>query len=115
MAKSIIKVFLIAAMLMVSVAHSLPAWAQSAELDAAFKQYQALKRQGKYAEATPFAQTFLEIAKKEFGATHRHYANGLNNLAELKPPNRAEWARFRSMRTHATFSVVAVCHLVTLH
>ena len=56
---------------------------QTPELDAAFKQYRALNKQGKYAEATPFAQTFLELAKKEFGATHRHYATGLNILAGL--------------------------------
>jgi len=62
---------------------SLPAWAQSAELDAAFKQYQTLNKQGKYTKALPFAQTFIKLAKKEFRETHRIHAIGLNNLAGL--------------------------------
>jgi len=78
MGKSIIKVFLIAAMLVLGVAHSLPAWAQSAEMYAAFKQYRVLQKQGKYAEAVAFAQTFQELAKKEFGEAHTYYAASLN-------------------------------------
>jgi hypothetical protein len=54
MGKSIIKVFLIAAMFVAGATYSLPARAQSAELMATFKQYQALKKQGKYSEAIPF-------------------------------------------------------------
>ena len=61
MGKSIIKVFLIAAMLVVGATYSLPAWAQSAEIMATFKQYQALNKQGKYSEAVPFAKTFIEL------------------------------------------------------
>jgi hypothetical protein len=45
------------------------AWAQSSELNAAFKRNQTLNKQGKYAEAIPFAQTFIALAKKEFGET----------------------------------------------
>ncbi|MGY9001084.1 MAG: hypothetical protein ACKVIK_14300, partial [Rhodospirillales bacterium] len=60
---------------------SLPAWAQSAELDAALKQYQTLTKQGKYAEAIAFAQTFIALAREEFGETHQHYASGLGDLA----------------------------------
>ena len=61
----------------------LPAWAQSVELTAAFKQNLSLKQQGKYAQAIPFAKRFIELAKAEFGETHPYYASGLNNLAEL--------------------------------
>ena len=37
--------------------------AQSPELEAAFKEYQKLNKQGKYAEAIPFAKKFVELAK----------------------------------------------------
>jgi hypothetical protein len=60
---------------------SLPAWAQSVELNNAYKQYQMLNKQGKYAEAIPFAQTVIALAKQEFGETNQHYASGLGDLA----------------------------------
>ena len=83
MAKSITKIFLMAAVLLAVATHTLPAWAQSAELDEAFNQYQALNEQGKYGEAVPFAQAFLELAKTEFGETHSIYASGLTILGFL--------------------------------
>jgi hypothetical protein len=46
---------------------TLPASAQSVDLTAAFKQYQSLKQQGKYAEATPFAKTVIDLVRAEFG------------------------------------------------
>ena len=82
-ASSVIRAALIAVVLLTGTAQPPTAWAQSAELDAAFRQYKQLQRQGKYAEAIPFAQTFIVLAKEEFGDTHQHYALGLNNLALL--------------------------------
>jgi hypothetical protein len=79
----VIRALLIVLVIAAGATQSLPAWAQSAELYAAFKQYQALNKQGKYSEAVPFAQTFIDLAKKEFGETHQVYAAGLNNLAGL--------------------------------
>ena len=38
--------------------------AQSPELTTAFKEYQKLNKQGKYAEAVPFAEKFVELAKR---------------------------------------------------
>ena len=38
--------------------------AQSPELTAAFKEYQKLNKQGKYAEAIPFAERVVELAKR---------------------------------------------------
>jgi tetratricopeptide (TPR) repeat protein len=81
--QSVIRALLIAVVILAGPIQSPPVWAQSAELYAAFKQYQALNKQGKYAEAVPFAQTFIELAKKEFGETHQNYASGLNNLTLL--------------------------------
>jgi hypothetical protein len=69
------------AVMVASTTQSRPAWAQSAELDAALKQFQTLDKQGKYAEAIPFAQTFIALAREEFGETHQHYASGLGDLA----------------------------------
>ena len=43
------------------------ALAQSAALDNAYNQYQALDAQGRYAEAEPFARKALELVKREFG------------------------------------------------
>ena len=82
-ANEVISASLIAVLLLAGVTQSLTAWAQSAELDAAFRQYQSLEKQAKYAEAIPYAQAFIELAKEEFGETHQIYAAGLNNLAEL--------------------------------
>tara|TARA_Y100000588_G_scaffold284755_1_gene302368 strand:- start:285 stop:785 length:501 start_codon:yes stop_codon:yes gene_type:complete len=82
-AKSVIRAALIAVVLVAGSTLSLPAWAQSAELDAAFRQYQSLEKQAKYAEAIPYAQAFVELAKEEFGETHQINAAGLNNLAGL--------------------------------
>jgi tetratricopeptide (TPR) repeat protein len=83
MAKSIIKVILIAAMLFAGADQSLAAGAQRVEILEAIKKYQALNKQGKYAEAILFAEKSNELIKKEFGATHSIFAYGLNNLAEL--------------------------------
>ncbi len=43
------------------------ALAQSAALMEAFKQYQALNAQGRYAEAERFARKALELGQLEFG------------------------------------------------
>ncbi len=61
----------------------LPAVAQSPELMAAYRQYQALEALGKYAEAEPFARQALELGEAEFGTDHTTYATLLNNLALL--------------------------------
>ncbi len=61
----------------------LPAVAQSPELMAAFRQYEALEALGKYAEAEPFARKALELGEAEFGTDHTTYANLLNNLSRL--------------------------------
>ena len=74
---------LIAVVLITGAAQSPTAWAQSAQLMDAFKKYQALEKRGKYAEAIPYAQTFIEFAKEAFGETHQIYVAGLNNLALL--------------------------------
>ena len=71
----------IAAVKVACAIQSLPAWAQSAELLNAFKQLQTPKKQGKYAEAIAFAQTFIALAREEFGETNQHYASGLADLA----------------------------------
>ena len=49
------KTLLMAAVMVACTTQSLPAWAQSAELINAYKQTQALTKQGEYAEAIPFA------------------------------------------------------------
>ena len=54
-----------AASMVACATQSLPAWAQSAELYASFKQYQALNKQGKHAEATPFVKTVIALAEPE--------------------------------------------------
>ena len=82
-AYSVIRAALIAVVLIAGTVLSPKAWAQLAEMDAAFRQYQSLDKQGKYAEAIPYAQTFIEFAEEEFGETHQIYATGLNNLAAL--------------------------------
>ncbi len=61
----------------------LAAFAQSPELTSAHQQYKALKAQGKYAEAEPFARKAVELGEAEFGPDHSTYATYLNNLAEL--------------------------------
>jgi len=61
------------AVMVACATQSLPAWAQSAELINAFKQLQTLKKQGKYAEAIVFAQTFIALAQEELGKTHLVY------------------------------------------
>jgi tetratricopeptide (TPR) repeat protein len=71
------------AVMVACVTQSLPAWAQSAELIKAFKQYQALRKQGEYGKAIPYTQTVIALAEEEFGVTHQHYAWGLQGLAEL--------------------------------
>ena len=78
------KTLFMAAVMVACATQSLPAWAQSAaELDAEFRQYQSLKKQGKYGEAIPYAQTFIALAEEGFGDTHQNYAVGLHNLAAL--------------------------------
>ena len=54
-----------AAVMVACAIQSRPAWAQSAELYASFKQYQALNKQGKHAEATPFVKTVIALAEPE--------------------------------------------------
>jgi tetratricopeptide (TPR) repeat protein len=61
----------------------LPALAQSPELMAAFRQYQSLNAQGKYAEAEAFARTALELGEDELGPNHQTYALLLDNLPGL--------------------------------
>jgi hypothetical protein len=55
-ANSVIRAALIAVVLIAGAEHLSHAWAQSAELDAAFEKYEELKKQGKFAEAIPYAQ-----------------------------------------------------------
>ena len=69
-AYSVIRAALIAVLLLAGAPQSPTAWAQSAQLMDAFKKYQALEKRGKYAEAIPYAQTFIEFAKEAFGETH---------------------------------------------
>ena len=57
--------------------------AQSPELGAAFKEYQKLNKQGKYAEAVPFAEKVVELAKRDYGPGHPSTATSLGNLAGL--------------------------------
>ena len=82
-ANSVIMAALFVLVLIAGSTLSLPVWAQSAELMNAITQSKALEKQGKYDEAIPFVQTFIELAKEEFGVTHQIYAIGLNNLAGL--------------------------------
>ena len=77
------RILFMAAAMIACTAQSLPVWAQSARLIAAFRQYQSLEKQGKYAEAIPYAQTVIKLAEEEFGESHQHVAIGLNNLAQL--------------------------------
>ncbi|HIJ43692.1 MAG TPA: tetratricopeptide repeat protein [Rhodospirillaceae bacterium] len=57
--------------------------AQSDELMRAYKQYQALEKQGRYVEAERFARKALELAEQEFGPEHPTTAAFINNLAGL--------------------------------
>ena len=57
--------------------------AQSAELMQHYRQYQVLKKAGKYRDAIPYAKRALELGKKEFGFKHETYALLLSDLAEL--------------------------------
>ena len=57
--------------------------AQSDELMQAYQQYQALNKQGRYAEAERFARKALELGEQEFGPEHPTTATLLNNLASL--------------------------------
>jgi tetratricopeptide (TPR) repeat protein len=77
------RMLLMVTVMVACTTQSLPAWAQLAELFNAFKQYQTLNKQGEYAKAIPFAQTFIALAKEEYGVAHQFYTNGLNNLARL--------------------------------
>ncbi len=61
----------------------LPAVAQSPELMAAYRQYEALEALGKVAEAEPFARKALELGEAEFGTDHPRVATSLNSLAAL--------------------------------
>ncbi len=65
------------------VGAALPATAQSLELMAAFRQFERLRAEGKYAEAESFAREALELGRIELGTNHTTYANLLNNLALL--------------------------------
>ncbi|MEE9545851.1 MAG: tetratricopeptide repeat protein [Rhodospirillales bacterium] len=57
--------------------------AQSDALTRALQQYQALAKQGRYAEAERFARKALELGEQEFGPEHANTAAILNNLAVL--------------------------------
>lgn len=65
--------------------------AQSNELAQSYNQYQALKAQGRYADAEPFARTALELSQQQLGKTHKTTAVFLSNLAFLiyAQPNRS--------------------------
>ncbi len=108
MAFSVIRALLIAVVILAGPIQSPPVWAQSAELDAAFTQHQALKKQGKHAVAIPFVQTFIELAEKEFRETHQIYAAGLNNLALLYcEQGRYDDAAFGSSRSEPSSGRIA--------
>ena len=51
-----------------------PALTQSPDLTTSYQQYKKLNPLGKYAEAGPYAQRVLELAKREFGPEHTAYA-----------------------------------------
>ena len=57
--------------------------AQSAELDAAFRQGKALLEAGRYEQAIPYYRKALELGEQEFGLDHPTTATLLNNLAAL--------------------------------
>ena len=82
------RILFMAAMMVACATQSLPAWAQSADSDTAFKQFQTLDKRGKYAEAIPFAQTFIALIKEEFGVTNQHHAASLSNLTALYEDQR---------------------------
>lgn len=73
-----------------------------AELDAAFKQGQALKQQGKLAEAVLFWEKAAALAPKVFGADHQNTAGILNTLGrgyyDLDRFDRAEKPLKESLR-----------------
>jgi hypothetical protein len=46
------RILFMVAMMVACATQSLPAWAQSADSDTAFKQFQTLDKRGKYAEAS---------------------------------------------------------------
>src|SRR5260221_13663351 len=61
------------------------AWAQeqSPELEAIYKRGLQLYETGKYAEAIPFAEEYIGVARAKFGEQHPHYATGLGYLGVL--------------------------------
>ena len=59
------------------------ALAQSAASMDAYNRYEALRAQGLYAEAEPFAVEALRLGEKEFGPAHPATATLVSNLAEL--------------------------------
>ncbi len=60
---------------------ALPTRAQSPELMDSYRQYKALRGQGDYAAAVPFAKKALRLGEREFGPDHETTASLLNNLA----------------------------------
>ena len=48
--------------------------AQSPELTAVIEKFRKLEKLRKYAEAIPFAEKVVELAKREFGTEHGYYS-----------------------------------------
>jgi CHAT domain-containing protein len=48
-----------------------------------YKQSEVLAKKGEYVKAVSAAQSSIEVAKKEYGATHPNYATSVNNLGVL--------------------------------
>ena len=58
-------------------------WGQSDALLDAVRQYNDLRKQGRYSDAEPFARRALELAEAKYGSQHRNTATLLNALANL--------------------------------
>ncbi len=80
----------------------LPAVAQSPELMAAYRQYEALKAQGKYAEAEPFARKALELPDRLCGTENPSEAarSGLESPHDL---SNQIWDTRKGDFPHTTF------------
>ena len=63
---------------------------QPPELEAIYKRGLQLYQAGKYAEAVPVAEEYIDVARAKFGERHPHYATGLGYLADLYQAQSAE-------------------------
>jgi tetratricopeptide (TPR) repeat protein len=56
---------------------------EAQSLDSLYGRYMEFYQQGRYAEAVPYAELFVDLVKREFGSEHESYGVVLNNLAVL--------------------------------